>query len=31
VLREDVDKQPKTRQWSSAVAIFDAQIGRWLD
>jgi len=31
VLREDVDKQPKTRQRSSAVAVFDAQITSWLD
>jgi transposase len=31
VLREDVDKQPKTRQRTSAVAVFDAQITSWLD
>jgi hypothetical protein len=31
VLREEVDKQPKTRQRTSAVAVFDAQITRWLD
>jgi transposase len=31
VLREEVDKQPKTRTRSSAVAVFDAQIAQWLD
>ena len=31
VLREEVDKKPKTRQRTSAVAIFDAQIAQWLD
>ena len=31
VLREEVEKQPKTRNRSSAVAVFDAQIGQWLD
>jgi transposase len=31
VLREDVDKQPQTRNRSSAVAVFDAQIADWLD
>ncbi len=31
VLREDVDKLPKTRHRSSAVAVFDAQIAEWLD
>jgi transposase len=31
VLREDVDKQPKTRTRSSAVAVFDVQIAEWLD
>lgn len=31
VLREEVDKKPKTRERSSAVAIFDAQIAEWLD
>ena len=31
VLREDVDKHPKTRTRSSAVAVFDAQIAEWLD
>jgi len=31
VLREEVDKQPKTRNRSSAVAVFDAQIAEWLD
>src|SRR5258708_32336281 len=31
VLREEVDKKPKTRQRSSAVAIFDTQIAQWLD
>src|SRR5437660_3064569 len=31
VLREEVDKQPKTRNRSSAVAVFDAQIAQWLD
>ena len=30
-LREDVDKLPKTRNRSSAVAVFDAQIAQWLD
>jgi transposase len=31
VLREDVDKHPQTRNRSSAVAVFDAQIAEWLD
>src|SRR2546423_3321894 len=31
VLREAVEKQPKTRHRSSAVAVFDAQIAQWLD
>jgi transposase len=31
VLREDVDKLPKTRHRSSAVAVFAAQIAQWLD
>jgi transposase len=31
VLREEVDKQPKTRTRSSAVAVFDVQIAQWLD
>jgi transposase len=31
VLREEVDKKPKTRNRSSAVAVFDAQIAEWLD
>ena len=31
VLREDVEKKPKTRHRSSAVAVFDAQIAEWLD
>jgi transposase len=31
VLREDVDTQPKTRNRTSAVAVFDAQIAEWLD
>jgi transposase len=31
VLREEVDKQPKTRNRNSAIAVFDAQIGEWLD
>ena len=31
VLREDVDKQPTTRQRTSAVAVFEAQITNWLD
>src|SRR5260370_16116692 len=31
VLREEVDKKPKTRQRTSAVAIFDTQIAQWLD
>src|SRR5437870_5625302 len=31
VLREDVDTQPKTRNRTSAVAVFDAQIAQWLD
>jgi transposase len=31
VLREEVDKQPKTHNRSSAVAVFDAQIAQWLD
>src|SRR6266704_454457 len=31
VLREAVEKQPTTRNRSSAVAVFDAQIAQWLD
>lgn len=31
VLREEVDKKPKTRERSSTIAIFDAQITEWLD
>src|SRR5260221_8121109 len=31
VLREEVEKQPKTRNRSSAVAVFDAQIAQWLE
>ena len=31
VLREEVDKKPKTRTRSSAVAVFDVQIREWLD
>ena len=31
VLREEVDKQPKTRNRNSAIAVFDAQIAEWLD
>src|SRR5215467_8478939 len=31
VLREEVDKKPKTRQRSSAVAVFETQIAAWLD
>jgi transposase len=31
VLREQIDKKPKTRERSSAVAVFDAQIAEWLD
>jgi len=31
VLREEVDKKPKTRNRSSAVAVFDAKIADWLD
>ena len=31
VLREEVEKHPKTRNRSSAVAVFDAQIAEWLD
>ena len=31
VLREDVDKHPQTRNRSSAVAVFDAQLADWLD
>src|SRR5260221_13331881 len=31
VLREEVEKQPKTRHRSSAVAVFDAQIAEWLE
>ena len=31
VLREEVDKQPQSRQRPSAVAVFDAQINTWLD
>src|SRR2546423_13280038 len=31
VLREEVDKKPKTRERSSTVAVFDAQIAEWLE
>ena len=31
VLREDVDKKPKTRDGTSSVAIFETQIAEWLD
>src|SRR5713226_6281654 len=31
VLREEVEKQPKTRNRRSAVAVFDAQIAQWID
>ena len=31
VLREEVEKKPQTRERISAVAVFDAQIGQWLD
>src|SRR5256714_10944279 len=31
VLREEVEKKPKTRERSSAVAVFDAQIAQWLE
>src|SRR5437763_6155574 len=31
VLREEVEKKPKTRERPSAVAVFDAQIAQWLD
>ncbi len=31
VLREEVDKKPKTRERTSAVAVFEAQIAEWLD
>src|SRR5947209_7377919 len=31
VLREEVEKQPKIRNRSSAVAVFDAQIAEWID
>src|SRR5215471_17701959 len=31
VLREEVEKKPKTRQRASRVAIFDDQIRAWLD
>jgi transposase len=31
VLREDVDKHPKTRQRESQAAAYDAQIADWLD
>jgi len=31
VLREEVDKKPKTGNRSSAVAVFDAKIADWLD
>jgi hypothetical protein len=31
VLREEVEKKPKTRQRASRVAIFDDQIREWLD
>jgi transposase len=31
VLREEVEKKPKTRERSSTVAVFDAQIAQWLE
>jgi transposase len=31
VLREEVDKKPKTRERTSVIAIFDAQLAEWLD
>src|SRR5947208_7797956 len=31
VLREEVEKKPKTRERISAVAVFDAQIREWLE
>src|SRR2546429_689296 len=31
VLREEVEKKPKTRERTSAVAVFAAQIAEWLD
>ena len=31
MLREPLDQQPATRQRTSAVAVFDAQIRTWLD
>jgi transposase len=31
VLREEVDKKPKTRERTSTVAVFDAQLAEWLD
>jgi len=31
VLREEVEKKPKTRERPSAVAVYDAQIAEWLD
>ena len=31
VLREEVDKKPKTRERSSAIAVFDTQIAEWLE
>ncbi len=31
VLREEVDKKPKTRQRESRVALFETQIAEWLD
>src|SRR2546427_6930820 len=31
VLREEVEKKPQTRERSSAVAVFDAQIAQWLE
>jgi len=31
VLREPVDRAPQPRQRESAIAVFDAQIARWLD
>ena len=31
VLREEVEKKPKTRERPSAVAVFDAQIREWLE
>src|SRR5260221_10322575 len=31
VLREEVDKKPKTRERSSTIAVFDTHITAWLD